>query len=391
MTPHPDHPYAAAVENLLTQFRATAVERDRSGGHPHRERELLRSSGLLKLAVPRKHGGSGADWATVLFIARHMAEVDSALAHLFAFQHLQVASVLLYGDPTQQERYLGRTVEQNWFWGNAFNPVDPRTVASEHDGALRIDGTKSFCSGARGSDVLLLSARHEPNGNQLVAVVPSARTGITVHEDWDAIGQRQTDSGTVTFENLHVTWDEVLGDPGPIGTRYATLRPCLAQLILVNLYLGIAQGAFAEGREYTRARTRPWLQAGFDSPLKDPYVLHHCAELWLQIRAATTLADAAGAAFEAAWAQGTALSHDQRGRCALAIAEAKVLAARAALNVSSGIFEVAGAHATATHYGLDRFWRNARTHTLHDPLDYKLRDIGNWALNGQWPAASFYS
>jgi hypothetical protein len=47
--------------------------------------------------------------------------------------------------------------------------------------------------------------------------------------------------------------------------------------------------------------------------------------------------------------------------------------------------------ATAARYGLDRFWRNARTHTLHDPLDYKLRDIGNWALHGQWPTPSFYS
>jgi alkylation response protein AidB-like acyl-CoA dehydrogenase len=391
MTPHPDHPYAAAVEDLLTQFRATAVERDRAGGHPRHERELLRKSGLLNLAVPREYGGHGADWTTILLTVRRMAEVDSAVAHLFAFQHLQVASLLLYADPAQKDHYLRRTAQRHWFWGNAVNPLDPRTVANDEEGGLRINGAKSFCSGARGSDILLVSALHQPEGKLVVAAVPTARAGIVVHDDWDAIGQRQTDSGSVTFVSLRVGWDEVLTNPGPGGNTYATLRSCLAQLILVNLYLGIARGAFGEGREYTRTQTRRWPQAGVDSALKDPYVLHRCAELWLEISAATALADAAAARFDASWARGPALSDDERGNCALAIAEAKVLATRAALEVSSGIFDVAGARATTARHGLDRFWRNARTHTLHDPVDYKLRDIGNWALTGQWPVPSFYS
>jgi alkylation response protein AidB-like acyl-CoA dehydrogenase len=379
------------VEDLVTELRATAVERDRTGGHPRHERELLRASGLLKLAVPRQFGGHGADWSTILFVVRRIAEVDSALGHLFAFQHLQVATVLLYANAAQQAHYLRATAEQNWFWGNAVNPIDPRAEAREADGRLLVYGTKSFCSGARGSDILTLSALLQPERKLIVAAVPANRPGITVHDDWNAIGQRQTDSGTVTFEELRIEWDEVFADPGPGGSRFSTLRSCLAQLILVNLYLGIAQGAFTEGRSYTLGRARPWVYSGVDSASADPYIVHRYAELWLQIKAATALTDAAAVEFDAAWRRGPALTADERGRCALTIAEAKVLAARAALDVSAKIFDAAGARATAARYGLDRFWRNARTHTLHDPLDYKLRDIGNWALHGQWPTPSFYS
>jgi alkylation response protein AidB-like acyl-CoA dehydrogenase len=70
---------------------------------------------------------------------------------------------------------------------------------------------------------------------------------------------------------------------------------------------------------------------------------------------------------------------------------AKVAAGRTALDITSEVFEVMGARATSTKYRFDRFWRNARTLTLHDPLDYKVREVGNWFLNGQFPAPSFYS
>ena len=75
----------------------------------------------------------------------------------------------------------------------------------------------------------------------------------------------------------------------------------------------------------------------------------------------------------------------------IAISEAKVLAHRAAMDVSTQVFELTGARSTSQKLGLDRFWRNARVHTLHDPVDYKLRDIGRHALDGKLPDPSSYS
>ncbi|MFT7980835.1 monooxygenase, partial [Salmonella enterica subsp. enterica serovar Enteritidis] len=59
--------------------------------------------------------------------------------------------------------------------------------------------------------------------------------------------------------------------------------------------------------------------------------------------------------------------------------------------LSSRIFEATGARATHAALRFDRFWRNLRTQTLHDPLHYKLQELGDWVLNGTHPQPSFYS
>lgn len=375
---------------LCAQLAATAVERDRAGGHPAAERELIRASGLLTLAIPKQYGGLGQDWRTTLDVVRRIAAVDSSLAHLFAFQHLQVASIIFFGSKRQQEDLLTRTVEERWFWGNALNPADNRSEAVELDEGIVVNGLKSFCSGARGADRLLVSA-HLECGKFVVGAIPADRTGVQIDTDWDAIGQRQTDSGTVRFKDVFIEHDELLLEPGPNGSPFASLRACLAQSILVNIYLGLAQGAFAAARDYTLSRRRPWVNSGVSSASQDPYLLQRFADLWLQLRTATVFADAAAAKLDAAWQQGDALTEQARGEVAVAVIEAKVLAHRASLDIGSQLFDVAGAGATHATLGLDRFWRNARTHTLHDPLDYKLRDLGSWALNGAWPQPTSYS
>ncbi len=53
--------------------------------------------------------------------------------------------------------------------------------------------------------------------------------------------------------------------------------------------------------------------------------------------------------------------------------------------------EALGARATAGKYGFDRFWRNVRTHTLHDPVAYKRREVGRWVLTGELPEPTWYS
>lgn len=316
--------------------------------------------------------------------------MDSPLAHLFAFQHLQVASIIFFGSAKQQKELLTRTVQERWFWGNTLNPADNRSRAIEHEGGIVVNGLKSFCSGARGADRLLVSA-HTESGKFLVGAIPADRAGIEIDTDWDAIGQRQTDSGTVRFKDVFITQDELLLEAGTNGSPFVSLRACLAQSILVNIYLGLAHGAFEAARNYTLTRRRPWINSGVSSASQDPYLLQRFAELWLQLRTATMFADVAADQLDVAWCKGDALIAEERGAVAVAVAEAKVLAHRASLDIGTQLFDVAGAGATNGVLGLDRFWRNARTHTLHDPIDYKLRDLGNWALNGIYPTPTSYS
>ncbi|MBD2104194.1 acyl-CoA dehydrogenase family protein [Leptolyngbya sp. FACHB-261] len=383
--------YNAVAKALAQEFATTAAERDAKGGTAQHERDQLRQSGLLKLMVPQEYGGIGTTWVQTLGIVREFAKVDSSIAHIFSYHHLSVVVPHLFGTPEQKERYYLQTTRNNWFWCNAFNPLDRRVTLTAEGKQFRLNGTKSFCSGSKDSDLIPVSAVREGDTKLAVVVVPTARAGITVHDDWDNMGQRQTDSGSITFDNVLVEASEILGPPGPFGSPFGTLRSCLTQITFANIYLGIAQGAFAAAKQYTASTTRPWLTSGVEQATEDPYILQHYGEMWTNLSGAEALVDKATQLVQTAWEQGEQLTAEQRGECALAIAIAKISATRIGLDVTSRIFEVMGSRSTAAKYRFDRYWRNLRTFTLHDPVDYKVRDVGDWALNDQLPTPNFYS
>ena len=376
----------AQVAEVAAVLAETAAQRDRAGGTAWDERRLLRNSGLLTLSVPKEYGGREAAWPVILKAVRRLAEADSSIAHLFGFQHLQVATVLLFGSRAQQQHYLGKTVSQGWFWGNAVNARDPRLAARRVEGGWQLDGVKSYCSGAQGSDVLNVSVITGPlPADRKYFVVPTGRTGITVRNDWDNMGQRQTDSGSVAFEAVQVHDSEQLGPPGPASSPRATLRAVIAQAILIEIYLGNAFGAFAEATRYLRTHVQPWAMAGVERAVDDPMLQLRAGEQWSALIAARALADEAARTLQHAWSRGLDLTDDERATASLAVGAARIAAARAALDTTERIFEFTGARGTAAGLALDRYWRNVRVHTLHDPLDYRAKELGRWLLAGEPP------
>lgn len=379
------------LDNLLQRIRATAVERDARGGHAAEEKALLREAGLLLWSIPREHGGLGRPWPEIYALVRRVAAVDSSLAHVLAFHHLQVATVLIYGNDEQQRRLLGHTARHQCWWGNGMNPLDRRLLARRTAAGLALDGVKSFCSGTVGAHFMTLSAVLDGAAQPLLAVVSTEHPGVRILDDWDPIGQRQTDSNSVSFEAVPLAECDVLRAPEVPPTPFHTLRNCCAQLVLVNLYLGIAQGAFAEARQYALTQARPWLASAAAHTCDDPFTQNRFGEMHVQTAAARALADRAAALIEQAFACGPALTAQERAEVSVAVAEAKVLAHRAGLYASQELFEVVGARGTKAALGFDRFWRNVRTHTLHDPIDYKLNMLGRWALKDEAPDPQNYS
>jgi len=376
---------------LAAKLAITAQGRDRLGGTPRAERALVRDSGLLKLGIPAAWGGAGASWPTVMQVVQIIAAADSSMAQVYGFQHVLLATCQLFGTPRQARHLLEQTAAHNWFWGNALNPLDRRLALVAGKAGRVLRGDKSFSTGAIDSDMLIVSALEDGTGKLVVAALPTARAGIELHDDWDNMGQRQTDSGSSSFADVALHDDEILGPPGPLGSTFASLRPCVPQLVFTHVFLGIADGALAEAREYVRTRTRVWPGAKVESNTQDPYVLEHFGDMVAQLAGAQAATERADEELERAWRRGDDLTVGERGQLAVRVAAAKVLATRAVLDITSQIFEVTGAGGTAGRWGLDRFWRNARTLTLHDRLDYKVHDLGQWFLNDQWPTPSFYS
>ncbi|MCV2444373.1 acyl-CoA dehydrogenase family protein [Acinetobacter bereziniae] len=378
------------AKELAKQFAQTAAERDKAGGNPKFERDLIRKSGLLSLAIPQQYGGQGADWKTIFQTVQTIAQVDSSLAHVYAFHHLLIATVQLFAQPEQYQQWFEQTAQQHLFWGNTLNPLDKRTTVQQvSENEFIFHGDKSFCSGSIDSDILLCSGFNDAD-QLLIAVIPTQREGVSFLGDWNNMGQRQTDSGTSHFEQVKVYKDELLLNPGPLSTPYSSLRPLIAQLIFVHLFLGVAEGAFEVARQSIQTQ-KAWSKSLAEQAIHDPYIQKHFADFYVQLQSVRLLTEQAVEALQAAWNIGEDLTEQQRGQVSIAIATAKIAATNSSLFVTQNIFQVLGARATTAQLNLDRFWRNVRTQTLHDPIDYKYQEVGEWALTGKVPNPSFYS
>lgn len=378
------------AKELAKQFAQTAAERDKAGGNPKFERDLIRKSGLLSLSIPQQYGGQGADWKTIFQTVQTIAQVDSSLAHVYAFHHLLIATVQLFAQPEQYQQWFEQTAQQHLFWGNTLNPLDKRTTVQQvSEQEFIFHGDKSFCSGSIDSDILLCSGFNAAD-QLLIAVIPTQREGVSFLGDWNNMGQRQTDSGTSHFEQVKVYKDELLLNPGPLSTPYSSLRPLIAQLIFVHLFLGVAEGAFEVARQSIQTQ-KAWSKSLAEQAIHDPYIQKHFADFYVQLQSVRLLTEQAVEALQAAWNIGEDLTEQQRGQVSIAIATAKIAATNSSLFVTQNIFQVLGARATTAQLNLDRFWRNVRTQTLHDPIDYKYQEVGDWVLTGKVPNPSFYS
>lgn len=378
------------AQQLAEQFAQTAAERDKTGGNPKYERDLIRRSGLLGLSIPTQYGGQGADWKTIFQTIRTIAQVDSSLAHVYGFHHLLIATVQLFSQPEQYAKWFEDTAKNNLFWGNTLNPLDKRTTATQiSENEFIFHGDKSFCSGSIDSDILLCSGFNEA-GKLLIGVIPTAREGVSFLGDWNNMGQRQTDSGTSHFEQVKIFKDELLLNPGPLSTPYSSLRPLIAQLIFVHLFLGVAEGAFEVAKDTVQSQ-KAWSKSLAENAVNDPFTQKHFAEFYVQLESVRLLANKAVESLQNAWNVGEDLTAEQRGQASVTIATAKIAATNTSLFVTQNIFQVMGARATTAKLNLDRFWRNVRTQTLHDPIDYKYQEVGEWVLTGKVPDPSFYS
>ncbi|OCP02718.1 MULTISPECIES: acyl-CoA dehydrogenase family protein [unclassified Ensifer] len=383
----------ARAEALSDDLARRGAALDRIGAPPREEIEALRQAGLLTALHSPEVGGAGLSWVDGLRLVRIIARGESSIGQLLGYHYVNSQYVYWAAADPKQAWVLGaETVERQLYWGAAVNPRDPGLTLERRGGHYVLNGRKTFSTGAHVSDRINANATVE--GRIASFVVPTDRPGYIANDDWDNIGQRLSDSGSVEFHDFPVYERDFilpLADPSDPPPVQATFNTPLIQLVFVNFYLGTAEGALAAALDYVHSTTRPWITSGVERAGEDPYILERIGELRASLKASVALADVAAAAVEAALSQGRSVTAATRGEAAIEAYAAKVNATHVALDVTTKVFELMGARATAGQHRFDRYWRNVRTHTLHDPVAYKAREVGDFTLNGRIPPVSLYS
>lgn len=380
----------AIAHALAAEFVKDSSKRDRERIWPVAELDAFSQSGLWSINVPRAFGGPEVSYATLAKVIEIISAADSSIGQV-AQNHLGVvAAIRTVSDKDQQKLLFAEALKGTRF-GNAFSEFGSKraadfetrfTDAGDH---VVVNGRKFYSSGALLAHLVPIVALDD-EGRAWYAIADRGAPGLTVIDDWSSFGQRTTLSGTVIIDNVKVPKTHLV--PGYKGYDRPTADGAIFQIIQVAVDTGIAQAAIDETVNFVRTKSRAWIDSGVDNAWDDPYTIQAVGDLTLRLHAAQALLEKAGHAIDRAVIEPTAetVAHAQ-----IVTAEAKILSTEIAIAATNKLFELAGTRSTLAEHNLDRHWRNARTHTLHDPVRWKYSILGKYFLNGENPPLHAWS
>ena len=377
----------AVARDLAADFAEGAAERDAERILPHRELDALSRSGLLAISVPPEYGGADVSNAVLAEVTAILSQADASIGQI-PQNHFYILEALRADGSEEQKRFFYERALAGDRFGNALSERGTKTVGHYNtrivrDGlGYRINGEKFYSTGVLFADWVTIFALDEEE-HLTMSFVARGAEGIEIIDDWDGFGQRTTGSGTTVLNEVHVNADAVVHHHR--GFERPTTIGSVGQIIHAGVDLGIARAAFAAMVDFVRTQSRPWTNSGVERATDDPLTVSKVGEIAIGIEAATALLASAGQKVDIAQIDPT---EDKVVQASLAVAAAKVLTTEIALEASSALFELAGTSSTKAGLNLDRHWRNARTHTLHDPVRWKYHVVGNYHLNGTLPPKS---
>lgn len=372
------------ASDLAEDFKRDAALRDRERRLPLPELEVFSRSGLWGISVPKAYGGAGVSNVTLAKVIALIAQADGSLGQI-PQNHFYALEVLRVNGSDEQKKRLYAEVLAGQRFGNALaelgtKTAHDRTTRLTRSGAgYRINGRKFYATGAIYAQRIPTSVVDE-NGVQQLAFVPHDSKGLTVIDDWSGFGQRTTGSGSVVFEDVYVDAADVIAFQSAFE-RPTTVGP-LAQILHAAIDTGIARAAYEDALHFVRTKTRPWIDATHEKASEDPLTLKSFGQLSIRLHATEALLERAGEYLDKAQAAPRA---ETVAAASIAVAEARAISTEISLAAGSTLFELAGSQATLIEHGLDRHWRNARVHTLHDPVRWKYHAVGIYYLNDENP------
>jgi SfnB family sulfur acquisition oxidoreductase len=380
----------AIAKTLAAEFVRESAARDRDRIWPVKELDAFSQSGLWSINVPKAFGGPEVSYATLAKVIEIISAADSSIGQI-AQNHLGVVAAIRTVSDAEQQTLLFAEVLKGTRFGNAFSEfgskraVDFETGFVDAGDHVVVNGQKFYSSGALLAHLVPIVAL-DGEGRAWYAIAQRDAPGLTVIDDWSSFGQRTTLSGTVLLNNVKVPKTHLV--PGYKGYEVPTADGAIFQIIQVAVDTGIAQAAIDETVDFVRTKSRAWVDSGVDNAWDDPYTIQAIGDLTLRLHAAQALLEKAGYAIDRAILDPNA---ETVAEAQIVTAQAKILSTEIAIAATNKLFELAGTRSTLAEHGLDRHWRNARTHTLHDPVRWKYSILGKYFLNGEKPPLHAWS
>ncbi|WP_433846953.1 SfnB family sulfur acquisition oxidoreductase [Acinetobacter proteolyticus] len=342
--------------------------------------------GLGGIRVPQQYGGAFVSNKTLAHVFRILSKADANVGQIPQNQFGLLNFINITGSVTQKqfiyaEILAGKRIANGGPEKNAKDTKAIQTTLSLENGQYFLNGEKFYSTGTSFADWLAIRALH-PDGYTVLAIVDRYAAGVEVINDWNGFGQRTTASGTVKLHNVIV--DPALFFDERIIADTPNVRGAYSQLLQVAIDVGIAEAAFDDTLSSIR-KARPIIDAGVEKASEEHYTLQEIGKLNILLDAAILLLDDA-AEYLDELDQIAKISAEQAARASILVAEAKIYANDAALHISEKLLELGGSRASLSQHNLDQHWRNARVHTLHDPVRWKFHAIGDYYLNGTHPA-----
>lgn len=376
----------AAAHELAQLARLQAAQRDRQRKLPWAQIEHFTRSGLGSISIPSEYGGPQVSFVTLAEVFKIISAADPALGQIPQNQVGILHSLLGSANQTQKKQ-LFQSVLDGWRIGNAGpergtkNTLDIKARITAKGDGLVLNGQKFYSTGALFAHWVAVKALND-DGQQVLAFVQRGTPGLRIVDDWSGFGQRTTASGTVLLNNVPVEAEHIVENWRLAQTP--NIQGAVSQLIQAAIDVGIAREAIDDSIRFVRERSRPWIDANVERASDDLYVIADIGKLKLELHAAEALLRKAGQVLDEVNAAPVDVA--SAARASIAVAEAKVLTTEISLLASEKLFELAGSRATLAEFNLDRHWRNARVHTLHDPVRWKYHAVGAYHLNGTVPA-----
>ncbi|CAM4146498.1 SfnB family sulfur acquisition oxidoreductase [Bordetella tumbae] len=373
---------------LAEEFRVSAAERDRERRLPWDEIERYTASGLWAITIPKEYGGLGASYETLAQLFVTICGADPSLGQIPQNHFAVIQNLKDTASEAQRQRWFADVLGGHRI-GNAgperkakaAQLVSPTArLQLKADGSLSVSGSRFYSTGSAFAHWIPFRAQDEQSRPLQVWARRDA-PGVTIFDDWNSFGQRTTASGGIVFDRVPVGEDDVV----PIWRfqDVPTLSGPVSQLIQAAIDAGIAQGALRDALDFVREKSRPWVDSGVTRASDDPYIINEVGQLQIEVDAAHAVLLEAARHLDAVAHQ--PIDEHVSARASVAVAQAKILTTEAALLASEHLFALAGSSSSRAAHNLDRHWRNARVHTLHDPVRWKYHLIGNYVLNGALP------